>query len=69
MAKFCRIFGITISVEDQDLICVAQLEGEYSERKTTPVTFEEHRERKGKERTSRFVSESSKKSENGKRRE
>ena len=63
-AKFCHVCGITISVKDEDLICVAQLEVESSERKrhqTTPLTFEEYRERKGKERTSRFVSKSSKK--------
>ena len=63
-AKFCQICGITISVKEEDLSCVAQLDVEPSERKrhqTAPLTFEEYRERKGKERTSRFVSKSSKK--------
>ena len=56
--KFCHVCGITISVKDKDLFCVAQLEVESSERKrhqTTPLTFEEYREKKGKERTFRFV--------------
>ena len=63
-AKFCQVCGITISVKEEDLSCVAQLEVEPSERKrhqTALLTFEEYRERKGKERTSRFVSKSSKK--------
>ena len=62
-AKFCQVCGITISVKEEDLSCVAQLEVEPSERKrhqTALLTFEEYRERKGKERTSRFVSKSSK---------
>ena len=57
-AKFCRVCGITISVKDEDLFCVAQLEVKSSERKrhqTAPLSFEEYRERKGNERTSRFV--------------
>ena len=63
-AKFCQVCGITIGVKEEDLSCVAQLEVEPSERKrhqTALLTFEEYRERKGKERTSRFVSKSSKK--------
>ena len=51
--KFCHVCGITISVKDKDLFCVVQLEVESSERKrhqTTRLTFEECRERKGKER-------------------
>ena len=47
--KFCHVRGIRISVKDEDLFCVAQLEVESSERKrhqTTTLTFEEYRERK-----------------------
>ena len=47
--KFCHVSEITITVKDKDLFCVAQLEVESSERKrhqTTPLTFEEYRERK-----------------------
>ena len=63
-ARFCQVCGITISVKEEDLSCIAQLEVEPSERKrhqTAPLTFEENRERKARGRTSRFVSKSSKK--------
>ena len=61
-AKFCHVCGLTIGVKDDDSFCVADLETESSERKrhqSTPLTFEEYRERKGKERSSRFVSRKS----------
>ena len=41
-AKFCQVCGITISVKEEDLSCVAQLEVEPSERKrhqTALLTF------------------------------
>ena len=48
VATFCQVCGITVGVEDNDLLGVAQLEVELSERKqyqTTPLTFEEYMER------------------------
>ena len=64
-AKFCHVCGLTKGVKDQDPFCVGQLELQSSERKrpqSTPLTFDEYRERKGKERGPRFVSKSTKKS-------
>ena len=61
-AKFCHDCGLTTGVKDDDSLCVAELEMESSERKrhqSTPLTFDEYREKKGKERSSRFVSKKS----------
>ena len=61
-AKFCHSCGLTTGVKDDDSLCVAELEMESSERKrhqSTPLTFDEYREKKGKERSSRFVSSKS----------
>ena len=58
-AKFCHGCGLTTGVKDDDSVSVAELEMESTERKrhqSTPLTFEEYREKKGKERSSRFVS-------------
>ena len=52
VANICQICGIKISVKEEDLSCVAQLDVEPSETRrhqTAPLTFEEYRERKGKE--------------------
>ena len=38
-AKFCHVCEITISVKDEDLVCVAQLEVESSERKRHQTTL------------------------------
>ena len=57
-AKFCHSCGLTTRVKDDDSLCVDELEMECSERKrhqSTPLTFDEYREKKGKERSSRFV--------------
>jgi len=51
-AKFCHGCGLTIGLKDNDSLCVAEVETDSSERKrhqSTPLTFEEYRERKGKE--------------------
>lgn len=61
-AKFCHSCGLTTGVKDDDSLCVAELEMASSERKrhqSTPLTFDEYREKKGKERSSRFVSSKS----------
>ena len=61
-AKFCHGCGLTTGVKDDDSVSVAELEMESAERKrhqSTPLTFEEYREKKGKERSSRFVSSKS----------
>ncbi|XP_044178827.1 uncharacterized protein LOC122960586 [Acropora millepora] len=61
-AKFCHSCGLTTGVKDGDSLCVAELEMASSERKrhqSTPLTFDEYREKKGKERSSRFVSSKS----------
>ena len=61
-AKFCHSCGLTTGVKDDDSLCVAELEMDSSERKrhqSTPLTFDEYREKNGKERSSRFVSSKS----------
>ena len=50
-AKFCRVCGITISVKDEDLFCVAQLEVKSSERNDIrPLPSALRNIEKGKER-------------------
>ena len=65
-AKFCHVCGLTKDVKDEDSLHVTQLEPEPSRKRaqstaSVALSFEEYRERKGQERSSRFVPKKAKK--------